>query len=101
MPLPRILSLDSVLSALTQFLYPDHHLLLSHWVCKPDSPCDIALLPPDNHTEEPKFSFLILSRILKRGSCAYCWWLPAKRLPERSINLLKLISCVRLKCRVF
>ncbi|MED6261537.1 hypothetical protein ATANTOWER_006428 [Ataeniobius toweri] len=79
MPLPRNLSSDSVLSALTQFLPAASY----------------------NHTEEPKFSFLILSRILKRSSCAHCWWLPAKRLPERSINLLKLISCVRLKCRVF
>ncbi|MEQ2304453.1 hypothetical protein AMECASPLE_027092 [Ameca splendens] len=92
---------ECVLPALTLFLSPDHHLLLSHWVCKPDSQCDVALLPPDDHTEEPKFCFLILSRILKGGSCAYRWWFPAKRLPERSINLLKLISCFRLKYWVF
>ncbi|MEQ2291811.1 hypothetical protein AMECASPLE_016755, partial [Ameca splendens] len=54
-----------------------------HWVCKPDSQCDVVLLPPDDHTEEPKFSFLILSQILKRGSYAYRWWLPADRLPEK------------------
>ncbi|MED6261623.1 hypothetical protein ATANTOWER_007730 [Ataeniobius toweri] len=64
-PLPGILSPDSVLPALTLFLSPDHHLLLSHWVCKPDSQCDVALLPPDDHTEEPKFCFLILSWILE------------------------------------
>ncbi|MEQ2222017.1 hypothetical protein ILYODFUR_021616 [Ilyodon furcidens] len=100
-PLPRILSPDSVLLALTLFLSPDHRLLLSHWVCKRDSQCDLTLLPPDDHAEEPKFSFLILSRILKRGSSAYRWWFPAERLPERSVNLLKLISCVRLKFWVF
>ncbi|KAK5616759.1 hypothetical protein CRENBAI_022425 [Crenichthys baileyi] len=93
-PLPRILSPDSVLLALALFLSPDHRLMLNHWVCKPDSQCDAALLPPDDHPEEPKFSFLILSWILKRGSCAYRWWFPAKRLPERSINLLKLTTCV-------
>ncbi|MEQ2291145.1 hypothetical protein AMECASPLE_010463 [Ameca splendens] len=49
-PLPQILSPDSVLLALTLFLSPDHRLLLSHWVCKPDSQCDVALLPPDVHT---------------------------------------------------
>ncbi|MEQ2172208.1 hypothetical protein GOODEAATRI_018708 [Goodea atripinnis] len=94
-PLPRVLTPDSVLLALTLFLSPDHRLLLSHWVCKPDSQCDVALLPPNDHTEELKFSFLILSQILKRGSCAYLWWFPAEHLSESSINLLKLISCVR------
>ncbi|MED6281616.1 hypothetical protein CHARACLAT_023431 [Characodon lateralis] len=48
-PLPRILSPDSVLPALTLFLSPDRRLLLSHWVCKPDSQLDIVLLPPDDH----------------------------------------------------
>ncbi|MEQ2240373.1 hypothetical protein ILYODFUR_014223 [Ilyodon furcidens] len=65
-PLPRILLPDSVLPALILFLSPDHRLLLSHWVCKPDSQCDVALLPPDDHTEEPKLSFLIILGILKR-----------------------------------
>ncbi|MEQ2225942.1 hypothetical protein ILYODFUR_022720 [Ilyodon furcidens] len=68
-PLPRILSPDSVLPALTLFLSHDHRLLISHWVCKPDSQYDVALLPPDDHTEELKFSFLILSQILKRFLC--------------------------------
>ncbi|MEQ2184268.1 hypothetical protein GOODEAATRI_006056, partial [Goodea atripinnis] len=91
---------DSVLPALTLFLFSGHRIVLSHWVCRPDSPCDVTLLLPDDHTEEPKFSFLILPQILRRGSCAYRWWFPAKHLPESSINLLKCISCVRLKFRV-
>ncbi|MED6287585.1 hypothetical protein CHARACLAT_017897 [Characodon lateralis] len=68
-PLPWILSPDSVLLAMALFLSPDYRLLLSHWVCKPYSQCVLALLPPDDHTKEPKFSFLILSRILKRSQC--------------------------------
>ncbi|MED6281827.1 hypothetical protein CHARACLAT_025908 [Characodon lateralis] len=89
-PFPRILSPDSVLPASSPFLSPDHCPLLSHRVCQPDSQCDVALLPPDNHTEEPKFSFLIPSQILKRRSCAYHLWFPAECLPERSTNLLNL-----------
>ncbi|MED6251400.1 hypothetical protein ATANTOWER_030234 [Ataeniobius toweri] len=65
-PHPRILSTDSVLPALTLFLSPDHRLLLSHWVCKMGSQSYVGLLPPNDHTEELKFTFLILSQILKR-----------------------------------
>ncbi|MEQ2223305.1 hypothetical protein ILYODFUR_035393 [Ilyodon furcidens] len=68
-PLPWILLPDSVLLALTPFVFPDHRILLSHWICRPDSLCDITLLLPDNHTEELRFSFLILPRILKRFLC--------------------------------
>ncbi|MEQ2303053.1 hypothetical protein AMECASPLE_012818 [Ameca splendens] len=64
-PLPWILLCDSVFPALTLFLFPDYCLLLSHWVCRPDSSCGVSLLLPDHHAEEPKFSFLILSQILK------------------------------------
>ncbi|MEQ2223372.1 hypothetical protein ILYODFUR_036141, partial [Ilyodon furcidens] len=47
-----------------------------HWVCQPENLCDANLLSPDDHTEELKFSFLSLPRILKRGSCVYRWWFP-------------------------
>ncbi|MED6259574.1 hypothetical protein ATANTOWER_025464 [Ataeniobius toweri] len=75
---------DFVIPGLTLFLFPDHRILLSHWDCRPDSPCDITLLLQDDHTEEPKFSFLTLPRILKRGSCAYRWCFPAKRMGSHS-----------------
>ncbi|MED6240579.1 hypothetical protein ATANTOWER_023691 [Ataeniobius toweri] len=50
---------QSVFPALTQFLSSDHRTLSIQWVCKPDYPflCDVNLLSPDNHTEEPKNQF--------------------------------------------
>ncbi|MED6256090.1 hypothetical protein ATANTOWER_019551, partial [Ataeniobius toweri] len=68
LPNPRILSPDSASPALTQFLSPDHRTLPSHWGCKPENLCDVLLPSAVHHTEEPKFSFLILPRSLKRGS---------------------------------
>ncbi|MEQ2255491.1 hypothetical protein ILYODFUR_014412 [Ilyodon furcidens] len=65
-PLPRIVSHDSAFLVLTQFLSPEPHILHIDWVCKPERLCDIVLLSPDGHTEEPKFSFLSLPWILKR-----------------------------------
>ncbi|MED6245511.1 hypothetical protein ATANTOWER_004164 [Ataeniobius toweri] len=67
-PLPRILSPDSASPALTKFLSPDHLTLPIHWACKPENPCDIVLLSEVHPSEAPKFSFLILPWILRRGS---------------------------------
>ncbi|MEQ2311796.1 hypothetical protein AMECASPLE_024241 [Ameca splendens] len=67
LPNPRILSPDSASPALIQFLSPDHCTLPSHWGCKPENLCDVFLPSAVHHTEEPKFSFLILPRSLKRS----------------------------------
>ncbi|MED6252879.1 hypothetical protein ATANTOWER_018605 [Ataeniobius toweri] len=71
LPNPRIPWHESVFPALTQFLSLDHHSLPVHWVCKPGSPCDIILLSPNHCTEELKFTFRILPRILKRTNISH------------------------------
>ncbi|MEQ2300984.1 hypothetical protein AMECASPLE_031406 [Ameca splendens] len=63
----RILSPESVFPALTQFLSSDHRTLPIHCVCKPATTflCNVNLLSPDNHAEEPKINFLFPQRILR------------------------------------
>ncbi|MEQ2267431.1 hypothetical protein XENORESO_005916 [Xenotaenia resolanae] len=65
-PLPRILTPDSASPALTQFMSPNHRTLPVYWAWKPENMCDVVLLSAVHHSEEPKFSFLILPWILKR-----------------------------------
>ncbi|KAK5605827.1 hypothetical protein CRENBAI_005257 [Crenichthys baileyi] len=59
-------SLASGFWTLTLFMPPDLRSLPGHWVYKPESPCDVILLSPKPRTEELKFTFPILQRILKR-----------------------------------
>ncbi|KAK5601608.1 hypothetical protein CRENBAI_023273 [Crenichthys baileyi] len=55
----------SALTALTQFLSPDHLNLLSHRVYYPENLWRAFQLLPHLHSEEPEFSFLIPLRILR------------------------------------
>ncbi|MEQ2165234.1 hypothetical protein GOODEAATRI_014827, partial [Goodea atripinnis] len=66
--LPRILLPLSALTALTQFMFPDHRNLLSHWVYKPKNLWDASQLLPcqHSHSEDLKIGFLVPLRILRR-----------------------------------
>ncbi|MEQ2289172.1 hypothetical protein AMECASPLE_030260 [Ameca splendens] len=84
------------------FSSPDHRILHVHWVCKPESSCDVVLRSPDNHIEEPKFSFLSLPRILKRLVAlslrltlfsVLCLATNLSVCPPRFLNLLLGVSC--------
>ncbi|MED6278385.1 hypothetical protein CHARACLAT_023282 [Characodon lateralis] len=63
----RNISLASVFWTSTLLLPPDYRSLPSHWGCKPKNLCDVFLPSAVHHTEEPKFTFLILPRSLKRS----------------------------------
>ncbi|MED6242170.1 hypothetical protein ATANTOWER_001133 [Ataeniobius toweri] len=66
--LPRILLPLSALTALTQFMFPDHRNLLSHWVYKPKNLWDASQLLPrqHSHSEDLKIGFLVPLWILRR-----------------------------------